>query len=309
MRQTGNETLASYLKLLKAQRQFSSATIDAYQRDIEHFFAFLDQRHVNYLEVKKDNIRAFLSAELAGKISRRTIARRMSALRGYYDHLHMLEMIPINPFRSMVSPKQEIVYPKALYLSEVEALLASNAARTDDLAVRDQAILELLYASGMRASELVSFSHNQIDWRSRMILVYGKGNKERNVPFSKAAEKAMKQYQLKTRPLLLAKNKSLRKPNAFFLSNLGRQLTVRGLEYILKSIETKTGQYLGLHPHEFRHTFATHLLESGADLRIIQELLGHETIDTTQVYTHVSTEHLKKQYDEFFPRRTNKTED
>ena len=193
-----------------------------------------------------------------------------------------------------------------LYLQQVERLFSANAKREDPLWVRDQAILELLYSSGLRASELVGLGHRQIDFRVRSIRVKGKGNKTRLVPFSKSAEEAMKRYYGELRPLLLAKNKDALKSDKFFLNDHGRGLTVRGLEYILRAVEEKTGIYLGLHPHEFRHTFATHLLENGADLRLIQELLGHETIDTTQVYTHVSKEKMKAQYDSFFPSREGK---
>lgn len=299
-------TTVDYLRYLKAQRHFSLATIASYEKDLALFSSFLEAKGLTFTQAGKEEIRTFLAKELKRGISRRTLARRLSALRGYYDYLHMLDLVPINPFRSIQSPKTETVYPKALYLEEVEKLFDANAKRDDELAIRDQAILELLYASGMRASELVSFAPNQIDYRSRMILVYGKGSKERNVPFGPSAEKAMKRYASQTRPKLAAKNTSRTRPHSFFLNAKGQDLTVRGLEYILHAIEEKTGQFLGLHPHEFRHTFATHLLENGADLRLIQELLGHETIDTTQVYTHVSTKHLQTQYDQFFPRNKKK---
>ncbi len=185
-------------------------------------------------------------------------------------------------------------------------MFAANAKRTDELMERDQAILELLYSSGLRASELVALTYRQIDFRVRSIRVKGKGNKTRIVPFSKSAETAMKKYHASSRPALLAKSKADVKSDKFFLNDRGEGLTVRGLEYILRAVEEKTGLYLGLHPHELRHTFATHLLENGADLRLIQELLGHETIDTTQVYTHVSKEKMKEQYDTFFPQREGK---
>ena len=300
------DLIREYLKHLKAQRQFSIATIGSYEIDLTLFGSFLEKRSLSFTEVSKPDIRDFLAEEMNRGISKRSISRRLSALRGFYDYLHMLDMIKVNPFRSLSSPKTEVTYPKALYIEQVEELFNANAARTDELAKRDQAILELLYASGMRASELVSFSFSQIDYRSRVILVYGKGKKERNVPFGVNAEKAMKSYFNETRPTLLARNESKTKPREFFLNSRGAKLTVRGLEYILKSIEEKTGIFLGLHPHELRHTFATHLLEGGADLRLIQELLGHESIDTTQVYTHVSTKHLKDQYDSYFPRREKK---
>ena len=300
------ETLGEYLRFLKGQRQMSTATLTSYEKDITLFLDYLSKQGVNLYQVSRDDIRDFLAHELRRGISRRSLSRRLSALRGYFDYLHGYEIVPSNPFRSVTSPKVEITYPKALYLEEVTALFEANAKREDPLAKRDQAILELLYASGMRASELVSFAPNQIDYRARMIAVYGKGKKERNVPFGKTAEAAMKEYAEYTRPFLAEKNHSSKRPKTFFLNAQGAPLTVRGLEYILRSVEEKTGHYLGLHPHEFRHTFATHLLESGADLRLIQELLGHETIDTTQVYTHVSTEHLKSQYDQFFPKRGTK---
>ena len=300
------ETLAEYLRFLKGQRQMSTATLTFYEKDITLFLDYLSSRGVSLYEVKRDDIRDFLAHELKRGISRRSLSRRLSALRGYFDYLHSYEIVSSNPFRSVSSPKVETTYPKALYLEEVTSLFEANAKRDDPLAKRDQAILELLYASGMRASELVSFAPNQIDYRARMISVFGKGKKERNVPFGKSAEAAMREYAADTRPFLIEKNHSTNRPKTFFLNAYGRPLTVRGLEYILKSIEEKTGYFLGLHPHEFRHTFATHLLENGADLRLIQELLGHETIDTTQVYTHVSTEHLKTQYDQYFPKREKK---
>jgi integrase/recombinase XerC len=172
--------------------------------------------------------------------------------------------------------------------------------------LRDQAIIELLYASGMRASEAISFSGRQIDYNNRMISINGKGNKERLVPFGKTAEIAMKRYAKEIRPVLLKKHKKGGSVESFFLSYRGEKLTVRGLEYILKDIEVKTGYFLGLHPHEFRHTFATHLLEGGADLRLIQELLGHESLNTTQIYTHVTQESMKMQYEAYFPRAKKK---
>jgi site-specific recombinase XerD len=201
------------------------------------------------------------------------------------------------------APKKPIRYPKALTLEEVEALFSANARREDPLKVRDQAILELLYASGMRASELVNLTYRQIDYRSRMIRVFGKGRKERLVPFSETAKIAMDYYFRNQRDSLLAHRRNPIPVDAFFVSKIGRKLSVRGLEYILAEIQSKTGIYYGLHPHELRHTFATHLLEGGADLRLIQELLGHASLNTTQIYTHVSAKAMKEEYEEHFPRK------
>ena len=139
--------------------------------------------------------------------------------------------------------------------------------------------------------------------RKRVVKVNGKGKKDRNVPFGRNAAKAVDEYRSKLRPELLKKNESEIKPTALFLNAKGEALTIRGLEYILRSIEKKTGLHLDLHPHELRHSFATNLLENGADLRLIQEILGHESIDTTQIYTHVSQKEMKQEYDAFFPKR------
>lgn len=296
-----------YLEYLKYQKSYSPKTIEAYRRDIDKFEDYLTKEGLLESQVTEQNIVNFLTEEVMfNKVGKRSCQRRLSCLRGYYDYLHKQQVVAFNPFRTVSSPKIEIKYPHALFLEEVEVLLGENAKRSDPLALRDQAILELLYASGMRASELTNMTKADIDYRSRTIRILGKGNKERLAPFGQTAEKAMKKYYEELRPKLLAKSKANPKSNKFFLNNNGGPLTVRGLEYILKTVEEKIGHYYGLHPHELRHTFATHLLDNGADLRLIQELLGHETINTTQVYTHVSQKRMREQYDKYFPQRTKK---
>ncbi len=302
-----NKPEKEFLDYLRYQKNYTNRTLDSYQRDIDKFQNFLDKEMILFDQVKERDIDNFLYEEIYGQgVSHRSCKRRMSCLRGYYTFLKKHGYVESNPFQGASSPKAEIKYPKTLYLEQVESLFAANAKRTDELMERDQAILELLYSSGLRASELVALTYRQIDFRVRSIRVKGKGNKTRIVPFSKSAETAMKKYHASSRPALLAKSKADVKSDKFFLNDRGEGLTVRGLEYILRAVEEKTGLYLGLHPHELRHTFATHLLENGADLRLIQELLGHETIDTTQVYTHVSKEKMKEQYDTFFPQREGK---
>lgn len=302
-----NKQEADYLEFLTVSRGYSSHTISSYQRDIDRWHAFLSEQGIAFDDIDLRIVRNFMSVELMRlPISgnpKRTIARRLSALRGYYDYLEMQGIVKTNTFRLVHAPKQEKRLPKVLYVEEVIRLLDANAKREDELACRDQAILELLYASGMRASELVGLKPTDVDFRSMGIRVFGKGKKERIVPISSAAVRAIRAYQKDLRPTLLEKNDSERKPIELFLNARGEKLTVRGLEYILKAVEEKTGLFLGLHPHELRHSFATHLLESGLDLRMIQEMLGHETIDTTQVYTHVSLQELNTQYHEHFPAR------
>ena len=305
-----NRQEAEYLEYLLVARGYSQHTADSYQRDIDRWHEFLNGEGIAFDDIDVKIIRNFMTNELmrlpaTGK-PKRTLARRLSALRGYYDFLLMQGYIKVNAFRLVRAPKQEKRLPKVLYVEEVLKLLDANTLRDDPLATRDQAILELLYASGMRASELVNLKPTDIDFRSMGIRVLGKSKKERIVPISNAAVVAIRAYQKELRPTLFAKNTSERKDTELFLNAQGKKLTVRGLEYILKTVEEKTGIYLGLHPHELRHSFATHLLEAGLDLRMIQEMLGHATIDTTQVYTHVSLKELNAQYQDHFPMRTGK---
>lgn len=301
-----NKPEREFLDYLIYQKAYSPHTIDSYQRDLDKFFAFLAQEGTPFDRVDRLLIRDFLSLELQKGVSPRSCARRLSALRGFYSYCVKTRYLSINPFRSAHSPHTPVRYPKALTLEEVTALFNANARRTDPLKERDQAILELLYASGMRASELCGLTNRQIDYRSRMIRVFGKGKKERLVPFSETAKAAMAHYYPTVRNQLLLKNKSPAPVDAYFLSAYGKKLTVRDLEYILLEVQEKTGYHYGLHPHELRHTFATHLLEGGADLRLIQELLGHESLNTTQIYTHVTSRTMKKEYQEHFPRQKAK---
>lgn len=304
-----NKPEREYLDHIEKDRRYSEKTVEGYQKDIEHFLNYLDDEGIDFLLVNKKQIRGYMSEELARGYGKRSLQRRMSALRQFYSFMKKEGYIMVNPFKMVTSPKKPVRYPSALEYSQIEDLFAANAKRTDELAARDQAILELLYASGMRASELISLKPRQIDYRSRTIQIIGKGNKERIVPFSKSAAIAMQDYQKNLRQNLIKKRKTPAVSEAFFLNDKGNKLTVRGLEYILSAIEDKTSMHLGLHPHMMRHTFASHLLEEGADLRVIQELLGHESIDTTTVYTHVSKKEIKRQYKEFFPDRGKRKDD
>ena len=300
---------AEYLEYIAVAKGYSPLTVKNYQADIDRFHDFLAKEGISYTDIDTSVVRNFMTEELMrakGGNPKRSLARRMSALRSYYDFLYRNGEVSSNVFRLLSAPKQDKKLPQVLYVDEVIKLLDGNAKREDPLAIRDQAILELLYASGMRASELISLRPLDIDFRGRSIRVVGKGNKQRLVPFNQSAAEAIRIYQRDLRPKLLARNKTPKRPMELFLSARGGKLTVGGLEYILKTVESKTGIYLGLHPHELRHSFATHLLDNGADLKMIQEMLGHSTIDTTQVYTHVSEKRLSEQYAAFFPKRHGK---
>ena len=291
---------------LKKSLNYSDKTVDAYERDIESFYIFIFAEGVDIDDVDLQIIRNYLSVQLANGISKRTLQRRLSCFRHYYSFLLDREYVHENPFVFVHSPKKEVRYPKALYLEQIETLFQRNRERSDHLMLRDQVILELLYASGIRASEFVNVKIQDIDFRTRSIRILGKGNKERIVPFTKSASLTMKEYLKDCRPLLLAKNKKQYNVEYFVLNDQGKKLTTRGLEYILKNVEKLTGCDYELHPHLMRHTFATHLLEGGADLRVIQELLGHESLNTTQVYTHVTEESMKAQFVASHPRARKK---
>ncbi|MFA5421852.1 MAG: site-specific tyrosine recombinase/integron integrase [Bacilli bacterium] len=301
-----NRQTQEFVDYLRHERLFSERTIDSYRRDVDKFYAYLHQEGVGMDEADPKLIRNFLSVELQNGISKHSCSRRLAALRHHYEFLKNKKYVVHNPFSFVQTPKKDIRYPKVLYLEQIEKLLEQNAARKDFLAPRDTAILELLYASGVRADEMINIKLMDIDFRTRAIRIIGKGNKERIVPFSHKAKDAMELYRDSAREKLLAKDDLLQDSRFFFLNAKGRKLTTRGLEYILKEIEKKTGLYLGLHPHVLRHSFATHLLEGGADLRVIQELLGHESLNTTQVYTHVSQEAMKNQYLFAHPRAKKK---
>lgn len=298
--------LKEFLEDLQYVYQYSPRTCDSYRRDISKFYDFVFKEGFTINDVDNILIRNFLSEELQNGISPRSCSRRLCALRHYFKWLRKKGYVDNNPFLLIKSPKQAIRYPDTLYVEDIDRLLLKNSERTDDLMIRDQAILELLYASGVRASELVSINFNDIDYRNRTIRIIGKGNKERIVPFSKTCKQVLLDYEKNSRTKLLEHNKMDLNVEKFFLNAQGKALTVRGLEFILKSIEAKTGMSLDLHPHKIRHTFATHLLEEGADLRVIQELLGHESLNTTQVYTHVTQESLKHQFNAYHPRSKKK---
>ena len=295
-----NKQLADFLINLQSDRNYSSKTVESYQRDIEKFYRFLLEEDIKADDVDLIVIRNFLSKEFMSGVSRRSCKRRLCALKHFYQYLVKTGQIETNPFNYVKSPKMEKKYPHILYSNQVEELLKENRNRTDLLASRDQAILELLYYSGVRASELVNIKLSDINTRNRVCRILGKGNKERIVPFTDTCALTIDKYIKECRPKLAKHNEQI--SIYLFLNNRGEQLTTRGLEYILKNIEEKIGLNLGLHPHLLRHTFATHLLENGADLRVIQELLGHESINTTQVYTHVTEEGMKKEYLSAHPR-------
>ena len=265
------DTLQLYLSYLKDQRGYSDHTIDSYRRDIDMFLVFMKEEGYNLKTVDTNLIRNFLRYEVVKGISKRSNQRRIIAMRRYYEWLLKYGYVKYNPFVSIKAPKHDVTLPSFLHEEEVETLIEADAKREDFLAKRDHAIIILLYASGIRVSELVGLKLQDINLRYRTMRIIGKGKKERIVPFSNVALEAINDYLQNCRNLILNKNNIDKPTNALFLNNKGEQITTRGVQYILKKIEDKTGVNVDLHPHKMRHTFATHLLEKGADfLYLIQ---------------------------------------
>ena len=299
-----NKPAADFLLYLKHERNYSEKTIESYRRDINKFLKFIDQEGVDMEDIDVIVIRNFLTDELNNGVSKRSCKRRLSALKHLYKYLFVRGYVKDNPFIFIGGPKTDKKLPRVLYKEQIEEIFKQNRKRTDELAYRDQAILSVLYYSGIRASELCNIEMPDLNLRQRIIRITGKGNKERLVPFNDECKNDIENYLKCSRGEFLSRTKMM--PKNLFLTKNGDPLTVRTLEKILDAIELKTGTFVNLHPHILRHSYATHLLENGADLRIIQELLGHASINATQVYTHVSEEAMVEAYSSAHPRAHKK---
>ncbi len=298
--------IKDFLDHLQFDHGYSLKTVESYGRDIEQFYKLIFEQGVDITDVDAGIIRNYLSQLMMNGISKRSCQRKVAALRHYYSYLLNKNIVEDNPFLYIDPLKQEKRLPSVLYLEQIEEVFKRNRERTDTLMWRDQAILELLYATGVRASEFVNIRIRDVDLKQRTIRIMGKGRKERMVVFSQSSKETLEHYLDDVRPGIAGKNRLEFNNEYLFLNASGEKLTVRGLQYILEDIEKKIGTNYGLHPHIFRHSFATHLLEGGADLRVIQELLGHESLNTTQIYTHVSEEQILDQFHAHHPRAHKK---
>ncbi|MCQ2087415.1 MAG: tyrosine recombinase [Bacilli bacterium] len=294
------ELLFEYLDILKNEQRYSIKTADSYRRDIEKFNDFLNREGIDFKDVDAQIIRNFLSEEFENKIIKRSCKRRLSAIKGFYSFLVKKGVVQTNYFALLNPLKLEKKYPHALYKEQIEKLFKENKNRKDPNVYRDEAIIETLYYTGIRASELINLRCEDVFLSDRILRVIGKGNKERIVPFTEGCRDTIYKYISESRNVFL--NRAHEPNDYLFLNKNGNKLTTRGLELILTDIEKKTGLNLGLHPHIFRHSFATHLLEAGMDLRFIQELLGHDSINATQVYTHVTEKAMQDIYKQAHPR-------
>lgn len=292
-----SKELSEFQDYLLNVRRYSSNTVSSYSFDICDFTKFIRGLGKIFKDIKVDDVKSWILDLTERQIGKRSIKRKMSSLKSFYAWMYLQKKVDSDPFEYVHSPKATHALPDFFSEKAIDSLLAANEKRNDKLKDRDQALLMLMFASGLRASEVVNLTFNQVDFDNRIMKVSGKGNKDRLVPFTNSAKEAMLNYINGLRKDLLKEDTKY-----IFLNFQGNKMTVRGLEYILDEIEAKTGLYGKIHPHMLRHSFATKMLNRGADLRTIQELLGHSSIETTSIYTHVAYENMKETYEKTFPR-------
>ncbi|WP_449539998.1 tyrosine recombinase XerC [Ferdinandcohnia sp. Marseille-Q9671] len=295
-----NKSLQLFKEYLQIEKNYSEYTIVHYEQSIEHFFLFLERETISNLsEVEYLDVRLYLTELYKKQYARRTVAKKISTLRSFFNYLLKEKLITHNPFALVSLPKREQKLPHFLYEEELEKLFGVSDVTTS-LGQRDQAILELLYATGIRVSECCQLTLQDLDFSLGTVFVHGKGNKQRYVPFGSYAEDALTSYISEGRNELAVKAQV--HTNHLFLNFRGGPLTPRGVRLILNNMIKKTSSTIHISPHVLRHTFATHLLNEGADMRSVQELLGHENLSSTQVYTHVTKDHLRNIYMSSHPR-------
>lgn len=299
------DLLAAFISYLKNERQYSAKTINSYQTDLLEAKSFWQENggFNGWSKIETRDIEVYLQF-LASKWARSTQMRKLSSLRSFYQFLTKRKYVKIDPTQTISLKKTNKKLPQFFYQSEINQVLDSlNDSKP--LTLRNLALFELFYTTGMRVSEVSNLKIQQIDFDLKMIMVHGKGNKDRYVAFDEQTATALKNYLHHSRPQLLANNEDQQN---VFLNNQGQKLSVRGIEYVMQKTFNQAGISGKVHPHELRHTFATAMLNNGADLRTVQELLGHENLSTTQIYTHVTMAHLQKEYQKFFPRKVEKDE-
>ncbi len=295
-------TIKQFLEWLENEKRASKHTVSNYRRDLRQWKTFLEGRYPDAIKagqiilkkVSPDMIRDWL-AHLFSDHQASSIARKLAAVRSFFKFLSRRHGLPVDPAQQVSAPKQPKKIPVFLGVDDLLHLLAS--IKTDTwLGLRNRAIVEMLYSSGLRVGELVGLGLADIDFEGHVLRVMGKGSKERLVPFGKTANEALKEYMLQRTAKAQAGEEAL------FINKLGRRLTARSVERLIEKLRRDAGLAARVTPHTLRHSFATHLLDGGADLRSIQELLGHANLSTTQKYTHITLDRLMEVYDKAHPK-------
>lgn len=291
-----------YQFYLKREKGLSDNTIIAYIKDIEQYINHLEKhRKINQVsQIQKKDIQAYLKTLKLKELSTQSIYRKLSSIKGFHKFLQLENEISDDVSHSIESPKLETKLPEVLTVNEVLRMI-ENLEGDDPLKMRNLALLETIYGSGLRVSELLNLKISDVHLTAKYVRIIGKGNKERNVPLGDMSIVAIRKYLTEARPQLIKEEN-----NHLFVNQYGNKLSRQGFYKLLQKLCSDVGINKKVSPHTLRHSFATHLLENGVDLKTLQELLGHEDISTTQIYTHISKKHLKDTYLESHPRATEK---
>lgn len=286
-----------FIEYLKYQRNYSDFTCNNYKKDLNEYNSFILSNKINYKNMDYNDAKEYVIYLNKKNDAKSTISRKLSSLRTFYKYLVLNNKVESNPFLLVSSPKKEKRIPKFINYNNMEEILNVPNIKTKE-GQRERVILEVLYASGVRVSELVNIKLKDIDFSNKNILIFGKGSKERLVSFGDYALEYINLYLKEGRNLLLDGVKS----DYLIVGKKSEKLTTRRVEQIIDDIIKRTSIKLNITPHMFRHTFATHLLDNGCDLLVVQELLGHASLSSTEIYTHVSNEHLREVYLKCHPR-------
>lgn len=294
---------------LLGERQLAETTVHGYENDLRMFRQFLSAKDhwQGWLKINNRDIQAYLTHLNDLRRQWTTINRELASLRTFYNFLLTNGLVLSNPFEEVRMKHHSRTLPRYFYEPEMNALFKAANGEGKPLDFRNRAIIELLYATGMRVSECANLQLSQIDWDVQLILVHGKGDKERYVPFGHYAKVALQRYLKECREPLMAQYHS--EHDRVFVNHYGKPITSEGIEYVLNQVVKKSSLNVHIHPHMLRHSFATAMLNNGADIRSVQELLGHSSLSTTQIYTHVTRENLQKTYMKLFPRAKMTKED
>jgi integrase/recombinase XerD len=291
--------LDEFLAVLKLEKNLSANTIDSYRSDITNLLQFLRNYSIDDpQQIKHNHLADFFKFLKDAGLSSSSASRYHSSLKGFFSYLYQNKYITENPVEKIPSPKLSKKLPPVLSINEVDAILSQPDVK-NKLGLRDKALLELFYACGIRVSELINLKISGLYFREEIIRVFGKGSKERLVPIGSSAVTWVTEYLKQSRPLLEKRGKS---ENHLFLNTRGTKLSRMGVWKIVDRYVREAKIDKEVHPHTFRHSFATHLLEGGADLRAVQEMLGHADISTTQIYTHIDRDYIKQVHRDFHPR-------
>jgi len=288
----------NFIFYLEQDKKYSLNTTNSYKKDLDNYHSFISLKKINFQTISKDEIRLYLEYLDELKYSKSTISRILSSLRHFYTYLESQNIITINHFKQIRNPKKDKKLPNFLNPQELQQIWGSIKL-DNPLGIRNRLIIELLYATGVRVSELVSIKISDINQSEKEIRIMGKGQKERIVYYGEYAAKYLDLYLTSSRSKLIIKNAS----DYLILNKDGNQITTRGIEQIITKIMNEAALKHHISPHVLRHTFATDLLNNGADLKSVQELLGHASLSTTQIYTHITNERLRNVYLKSFPRQ------